>query len=177
MAKRLTPNQKVWKKEYKLYKRRARNLEKQGYIVPDIKQPKRITKKAIKDLHDLRRSKLKNASYKEEPDTSSMYDTYGTIYLNTVDDLNKLSIGKEAVRYLESIVTRVGGLDRNKGMAYVGYAISQAPASFFDVLSFMKPSNDAPHQYSTLIIQYLPEIDEESMADIAEYIEDLDDEY
>ena len=177
MAKRLTPNQKLWKKEYKLYQRRARNLEKQGYIVPDINQPKRITKKAIRELHDLRGSKLKNESYKEEPDTSSMYDTYGTIYLNTVEDLSKLSIGKEAVRYLESIVTRVGGLDRNKGMAYVGYAISQAPASFFDVLSFMQPSNDAPRQYSALIIQYLPEIDEESMADIAEYIEDLDDEY
>ena len=177
MAKRLTPNQKLWKKEYKLYQRRARNLEKQGYIVPEIKQPKRITKKAIQDLHDLRGSKLKSASYKEEQDTSSMYDTYGTIYLNTVEDLSKLSIGKEAVRYLESIVTRVGGLDRNKGMAYVGYAIPQAPASFFDVLSFMQPSNDAPRQYSALIIQYLPEIDEESMADIAEYIEDLDDEY
>lgn len=177
MAKRLTPNQKLWKKEYKLYQRRARNLEKQGYIVPEITQPKRITKKAIKELHDLRGSKLKNVSYKEEPDTSSMYDTYGTIYLNTVEDLSKLSIGKEAVRYLESIVTRVGGLDRNKGMAYVGYAISQAPASFFDVLSFMHPSNDAPRQYSSLIIKYLPEIDEESMADIAEYIEDLDDEY
>lgn len=177
MAKRLTPNQKLWKKEYKLYQRRARNLEKQGYIVPDITQPKRITKKAIKELHDLRGSKLKNASYKEEQDTSSMYDTYGTIYLNTVEDLSKISIGQEAVRYLESIVTRVGGLDRNKGMAYVGYAISQAPATFFEVLSYVEPSDAAPREYSSLIIKYLPEIDEEGIADIEEYIEDLDDEY
>ena len=61
MARKLTKNQKLYIKEIDLLKKRIKRLEKKGLTVdtfrlPEI--PKRITKKSIEDIHNIRGKRL-----------------------------------------------------------------------------------------------------------------------
>ena len=61
MARKLTKNQQLYIKEIDLLKKRIKRLEKKGFTVDTISLseiPKRITKKSIEDIHNIRGKKL-----------------------------------------------------------------------------------------------------------------------
>ena len=61
MARKLTKNQQLYIKEIDLLKKRIKRLEKKGFTVDTISLPeipKRITKKSIEDIHNIRGKRL-----------------------------------------------------------------------------------------------------------------------
>lgn len=61
MARKLTKNQQLYIKEIDLLKKRVKRLEKKGLTVDTISLPefpKRITKKSIEDIHNIRGKRL-----------------------------------------------------------------------------------------------------------------------
>ena len=73
-AKKLTPNQQEWTKEFKRIKSFLNRKSKEGYRfefeLPDM--PKRVTKKAIQDLKDIRPVKLYSNAEKVDYETGEI---------------------------------------------------------------------------------------------------------
>lgn len=119
MARKLTKNQQLYIKEIDLLKKRIKRLEKKGFTVDTISLPeipKRITKKSIEDIHNIRGKRL--LEYTEQARelktitdyiptfsmTSRISDEldYLLSYMNDEMKIYSLMTGKQTTIYLKS---------------------------------------------------------------------------
>lgn len=119
MARKLTKNQQLYIKEIDLLKKRIKRLEKKGFTVDTISLPeipKRITKKSIEVIHNIRGKKL--LEYTEQSrelktitdyiPTFSMSSRiseeldYLLSYMNDEMKIYSLMTGKQTTIYLKS---------------------------------------------------------------------------